>query len=90
MTTTIIILAAIFLLYSVLKLYSNRKWTLFYTAFGHENYYKIVAKLNNAGVKYKTSTPVNFRGDAGFKDQTQYDIFVKKEEEHIAHSALQK
>jgi hypothetical protein len=50
----------------------------------------IIAKLNAAGVKYKTKSPVSTRGDARFNDQTQYDIFVKKEEEHMAHAALHK
>jgi hypothetical protein len=90
MKTAIIILVVFYLLYFLLQLYIDRKWVLFYTAFGHDNYYEIIAKLNSAGVKYKIKTPVNSRGDARFKDETQYDIFVKKEHEHLAHAAMQK
>lgn len=90
MTTVIIILVVFSLLISLLQLYFNRKWLLFYTAFGYDQYFMIIAKLNAAGVKYKTKSPVSTRGDARFKDQTQYDIFVKKEEEHKAHAALLK
>jgi hypothetical protein len=90
MKTVIIILVVFSLLISLLQLFFNRKWLLFYTAFGHDNYFMIIAKLNAAGVKYKTKSPVSTRGDARFNDQTQYDIFVKKEEEHMAHAALHK
>lgn len=90
MTTVIIILVVFSLLISLLQLYFNRKWLLFYTAFGYDQYFMIIAKLNAAGVKYKTKSTVSTRSDARFKDQTQYDIFVKKEEEHKAHAALQK
>lgn len=90
METVIISLVVFALLISLLQLYFNRKWLLFYTAFGYDQYFMIIAKLNAAGVKYKTKSPVSTRGDARFKDQTQYDIFVKKEEEHKAHAALQK
>ncbi|MBT2725712.1 hypothetical protein J7E63_02015 [Bacillus sp. ISL-75] len=89
MKTVIIILVLFFLFISLLQLYINRKWQLVYTAFGHDQYFMIIAKLNAAGVKYKIKTPVNFHNDGGFKDQTQYDIFVKKDEEHRAHAALQ-
>ena len=90
MKTAIIVLVGIYLIYSLLQHYFNRKWVLLNTAFGYENYFKIIAKLQNAGVKYKTKTPVDTRGsDNRFKDQTQYDIFVKKDEEHIAHAAVQ-
>jgi len=90
MKTVIISLVIIFLLIWLLQHYFNRKWKPFYTAFGHDNYFMIIAKLNAAGVKYKTKSPVSTRGDARFIDQTQYDIFVKEEEEHKAHAALQK
>jgi hypothetical protein len=90
MKTVIIILVVFALLFSLLQHYFNRKWQLFYTAFGYDQYFMIIAKLNAAGVKFKTKSPVSTRGDARFKDQTQYDIFVKKEEEHKAHAALHK
>jgi len=80
--TVIFFLLIIFLFYRLLQLYLSRNWVLFYTAFGHDNYFKIITKLNNAGVKYRTKTPVSTRGnDLRFMDQTQYDIFVKKDEE---------
>jgi hypothetical protein len=90
MWSVIIILVLFYLLFSLLQHYFNRKWQLLYTAFGYDHYFTIIAKLNAAGVKYKTKSPVSTRGDARFNDQTQYDIFVKKEEEHKAHAALQK
>jgi len=88
--TVIIILVFCALFVSLLQLFFNRKWQLFYTAFGHDDYFMIIAKLKAAGIKYKSKTPVNFRGDTRFKDDTQYDIFVKKEEEHRAQAAIHK
>ncbi|MEH7084567.1 hypothetical protein V7139_17770 [Neobacillus drentensis] len=88
MKTAIASLVIVFLVFSFLKFYFNRKWKLFYTAFGSDNYFMVVAKLNAAGVKFKTNTLVNLRSDARFKDFTQYDIFVKEEDEHRAQAAL--
>jgi hypothetical protein len=70
---------------------SNRKWTLLYTAFGSENYFGVIGKLKTAGINYKSKTPINFRGsESRFLGNTQYDIYVKREEEHLANEALQK
>jgi len=70
------------------QLMVNRKWKLIYTAFGYNSYFTIAAKLKNAGVKYKTKTPLNFSDAERFKDNTQYDIYVKKGEEHLVYAAL--
>lgn len=86
------IIAIIVLIYVFIKLgqlYLNRKWKLLHTTFGHENYYKAVAKLKSAGVKYKTKTPLNVNNRERFNDNTQYDIYVKKEDEHLAQRAMQ-
>lgn len=88
MKTVIAFLVIVFLVFSFLKFYFNRKWKLFYTAFGSDTYFMVAAKLNAAGVKFKTNTPVNLRTDARFKDFTQYDILVKEEDEHRAQAAL--
>jgi hypothetical protein len=89
MYKAVILLALLYLIISLLRYYLNRKWLLIYTAFGYENYFKEIAKLQNAGVKYKSKTPYNIRGEAGLKDITQYNIYVKKEDEHLAHQALE-
>ncbi|WNB90889.1 hypothetical protein [Bacillus sp. NEB1478] len=94
MTTTffwLILLA--FLSFSVLsmviKSILNRNWKLFYTALSEENYFQITGKLKEAGVKYRTEVPVSVRA-RHYNENTQFDIYVKKEEEHKAVSVLRK
>ncbi|MGE7765072.1 hypothetical protein [Peribacillus sp. NPDC096540] len=74
------------------KLISYKYWTCIYTAFGDDNYFKVIAKLENEGIQFKTKTPMNL-GSKDFQSRhktTQYDVFVKKEHEQIAQRALHK
>lgn len=74
------------------KLISYKYWTCIYTAFGTDNYFKVVAKLESEGIQFKTKTPMNL-GSESFQNRhetTQYDVFVKKEQEHIGQRALNK
>lgn len=68
------------------------KRTLVYSCFGNEKYFAIVNKLNNAGIKHTTRFINNnrsLRGHSTAMDRTiQYDIYVKKEDEHIALQAI--
>ncbi|MFP3392703.1 hypothetical protein [Brevibacillus sp. SIMBA_040] len=69
---------------------------LIYTAFGHEKYLQIVHKLRAAGVQFRTRTysqQGNQFGSPVFglfprNDFTQYDIYVKKDDEHKAQMAI--
>lgn len=84
------ILIIIALISSLIQYLSNRKWTLIYTAYGSENYFGVIEKLKTAGVHFKSKSPINLRSnETRSKDYTQYDIYVKKEEEHLAYEALQ-
>lgn len=87
MTISLIILMSVFVGGAALSFIHHRKWKLVRSVHGHESYYIVVGKLKNNGVSYKTKTPINF-GHRGFNDNTQYDIYVKKEDEHIALTAL--
>ncbi|WP_148357462.1 hypothetical protein [Peribacillus simplex] len=74
------------------KIISYKYWTCIYTAFGNENYFKVIAKLEREGIQFKTKTPMNL-GSENFQNRhetSQYDIFVKKEQKQIAQSALNK
>ncbi|MFE4142033.1 hypothetical protein ACFX4I_09140 [Peribacillus sp. YIM B13472] len=74
------------------KIISYKYWTCIYTAFGNENYFKVIAKLEREGIQFKTKTPMN-SGSENFQNRhetIQYDVFVKKEQEHIAQRALNK
>jgi hypothetical protein len=89
--TVLIILVLITLIISLIQYLSNRKWTLLYTAFGAENYFGVIGKLKTAGINYKSKSPINLRSsESRFIDNTQYDIYVKREVEHLAYEALQK
>ena len=90
MYQALFVLFLVILIILIVQLILNRKWTLIYTAFGYDTYFEIAAKLKSAGVKFKTKTPLNFRDAERFKDNTQYDIYVKKGEEHLVYEALQR
>ncbi|HET6872289.1 MAG TPA: hypothetical protein VFH42_04805 [Sporolactobacillaceae bacterium] len=64
---------------------------MIYTAFGNEAYFKITGKLKASGIPYKSITPLSgFRTQStSFKDMTQYDIYVKKDDEHLAREIVQ-
>lgn len=79
-----ILLAGIIIVVFFLKMYLNRNWKLYYTAFGQENYFKAVSQLQADGVKYKVKIPLQFDRERSFNDNTQYDIYVKKDEVHRA------
>ncbi|WP_260285484.1 hypothetical protein [Peribacillus aracenensis] len=74
------------------KLISYKYWTCIYTAFGNDDYFKVVAKLEREGIRFKTKTPMNLGSDnfQNRHENTQYDVFVKKEQEHIAQMAVHK
>lgn len=88
MYQALFILLLLTFLISIVQIMYNRRWTLIYTAFGHEKYFAVAARLKHAGVKYQTKSPFNSRIDGRFKDNTQYDIYVKKGQEHLAQSAI--
>ena len=71
---------------------------LIYTAFGHEEYLRIVYKLKAGDVQFRTSAhtldqQTNHLGSPSFgffpkNDYTQYDIYVKKADEYKAQMAI--
>ncbi|WP_103106664.1 hypothetical protein [Brevibacillus reuszeri] len=81
---------------SLFQFFFSRYKCLVYTAFGHENYLRIVHKLAAGGVQFRTrsySQQGNQFGSPalGFfprNDFTQYDIYVKKADEHKAQMAI--
>ncbi|MFG6494631.1 hypothetical protein P8610_04685 [Fictibacillus sp. UD] len=77
---------------SLIQRYRYRNLKLIYTAFGQENYFKVISKLNSGGVKYKVRIPMQGLGarERPIVDNTQYDIYVKKEVAHRAGDALRK
>ncbi|MFE1245049.1 hypothetical protein ACFW35_13030 [Fictibacillus sp. NPDC058756] len=79
-----VIVIGIIIIVSFIKLYLNLNWKLYYTAFGQENYFKVVSQLQSDGIKYKVKVPLQFDRERSFNDNTQYDIYVKKDEVHRA------
>lgn len=65
---------------------------MIYTAFGNETYFKITGKLETSGIPYKSITPLSgFKAQStSFKDMTQYDIYVRKDDEHLAREVIKK
>ncbi|UPM52927.1 hypothetical protein [Gottfriedia acidiceleris] len=73
----------IIVLSSFIQLNLNRKWKLIYTTYGYQNYFTMIGKLKKNGIEYKTKLPMSFNGRR-FNENTQYDIYVKKDLEHLA------
>lgn len=69
-----------------------KNWVLIYTAYGNEEYFGIIAKLKAEGVKHRTHIPNKGFDNRveRFKDHSQFDVYVKKEDEHKAVKALKK
>ncbi|WP_409175249.1 hypothetical protein [Brevibacillus fortis] len=69
---------------------------LIHTAFGSEEYIRVVNKLSAHGIRFRTRIHSHavrhLGGDMGMlppeKDHKQYDIYVEKEEEHRANLAI--
>lgn len=82
----------LFISISIIRTLYYRNWKLIYSAYGSEEYFRIIAKLKTEGIKFRISSP--YRGfDTRidrFKDNTQYEIYVKKDQEHLAVKALYK
>ncbi|MFC0237279.1 MULTISPECIES: hypothetical protein [Fictibacillus] len=77
---------------SLVQKHRYRNMNLIYTAFGQENYFNVTAKLKADGVPYKVRIPGQAFGDRerSIIDNTQYDIYVKKADAHLAADALRK
>jgi flagellar biosynthesis/type III secretory pathway M-ring protein FliF/YscJ len=84
------VIASAFIASSFIHHYMNRDWRLVYTALDNETYFHITANLQNEGIKYKVKTPFTAfdqRNDR-LNNNTQYDIYVKKDAEHKAVKAI--
>lgn len=79
---------------SFLKIFRSifPKKKLIYTAFGNEEYFRIVGRLKSFGVKYSTKTNIDFTRSRNITTSrfTQYDIYVREEDEHKAIEAIHK
>lgn len=65
------------------------KKILIYTAIGQSQYFQIVDKLINHGVKYSTKVHVGTRGKDYFREQyMMYDIYINAEDETKAVEAI--
>ena len=92
MYITIGTLLFIFIGVELIRYLSNRNWKLIYSTYGYDDYFKVITKLKAEGIKYKIDHS-SIIGDSRvnrYKDNTRYDILVKKEAEHKAIKALQK
>ncbi len=85
----IFIIVVIIIIYGYFKIRFKKHWALVYTAFGDEEYFKTIERLDRQGIKYRTITSptVNNNNRGMMSNQyKQYDIYVKKEDEHKAGS----
>ncbi len=71
-------------------IFSKKK--LVYSAFGNDNYYRIISKLKSNGVKYSIKTNIDYGHKRDFINSKyiQYDIYVREEDEQKAIEAIHK
>ncbi|GEN34093.1 MULTISPECIES: hypothetical protein [Aneurinibacillus] len=90
---TIVVLGVIIVLPAISSLKEREYRCLVYTAFNNNDYFKATSRLRAAGIKYDIKIRLNsgYPSPSGYStshDYTQYDIYVKKEEEHKAQRAI--
>lgn len=66
----------------------ERNWILIQSVIGHDNYFKIVSKLQGNGVKYMTKISPDLSDGQVGNQFPQYDIYVKRDDEHKAYQAI--
>jgi hypothetical protein len=73
----------------IMFLFSKHR-RLVFTAFNQSEYYEAVNKLKSHGVSYRSRITSHDTGTVGSNrnDNSQYDIYVKKDEEYLAGMAI--
>jgi hypothetical protein len=71
----------------------SSKYILLFTAFSDTEYMNTIGCLDNAGIFHKTKIrgiyAISTRGQGLGRNQSQYDIYVRKEDEYKGHMALE-
>ncbi len=72
----------------IMFLFSKHRY-LFFTTFNISEYNKVVNKLKQHGISYRSRITNNDNGSmySYRTDNNQYDIFVKKDDQHLAEKA---
>jgi hypothetical protein len=79
----------ILLVYGIIDFLSYKNWTSVYTALDDETYFRVVGKLKQAGIRYRTKSQMNVTTTYfGGNRQKLYEIYVKKEDISKASHAL--
>lgn len=70
-------------------LFSRYKYLL-YSAFGNEEYFRVVSQLKDQGILYETVSKrnQNIHQSINHYQDVRYDFFVKEEDVHNAHQAI--
>lgn len=85
----LIMFIPILLVYGMVDFLSYKNWTSVYTALDDENYFKVVGKLKQEGIPYKTRSQINLTTTPfGGNRQRHYEIYVKKEDANKAFHKL--
>lgn len=71
----------------IMFLFSKHR-RLAFTTFNQSKYYDAVNKLKGHGVSYRSRITSNDTGTIGSNGNSQYDIYVKKDEVFLAEKAI--
>jgi precorrin-6B methylase 2 len=73
----------------IMFLFSKHR-RLVFTAFNQSKYYDAINKLKSHGISYRSRITSHDTGTVGSgrNDNSQYDIYVKKDEVYLAEKAI--
>lgn len=76
-------------IFNIFKTFFTKK-KLVYSAFGNEDYFRIVARLKEHGVKYsvKSNIDLSHRRNVINSRFKQYDFYVREDDVHKANEAI--
>jgi hypothetical protein len=78
------------LIMNIIRFFFSKYRYLLFTSFNISEYYNAVNKLKQHGVSYRSRITSYDTGTrySNRNDNSQYDIFVKKDDQHLAEKAL--
>lgn len=78
------------LLMNIISFLFSKHRHIVFTTFKEEQYFKMIHKLDNHGVSHRTKVSSMDAGGmySGRGSMNQYDIYVKKEDVHLAEQAI--
>ena len=90
MIVFVLIVTVILSINGLFYYFLDKGWKRVYTAFDNKQFYRVTAKLQSNGIKYRTKLISNLRGTDPFRDSSgTIEIYVLAKDETKAFQAIQ-